>query len=748
MNSSLKFCFIIGLFSNFLGCSLILTNPQKITQEQRWEQFRPELLQSKDTVEIYFNENMVPYINAKNDEDLALAFGYVQAYMRHGQMEIFKMASQGRLSEMGGPFAADIDHTLRILDVSKKVPDIIKALPAETLSWSKNYLKGINTFIKHNNILPVELKALNIRPKEWTLEELVTFWRLAAFDINFGTYIRNLKFQDKKRWKTYWNDFISLNDGKVEGGLGESVITKNSSINFFTQSALNFTKSGSNSFAISGEKTKSGYPIMANDPHVGTILPPLWFLVGLKSPSRNMIGFTIPGFPVVALGRNPHISWGGTNMRGLSSYLYELGPKEIKNLKTRKEKIKVRGWFNRTVEIRDSEFGPIISDSPLIDTDKVIALKWVGHEVTDEVTAFLKAGQSKNFKEFKESFKTYGVSAQNMLMAGRNGDIGHVLAVKKQIRKNNNRDLINSPENTIEKLKGPTELSSLSNPKNGFIVSANNNPKEIEEVGWFFSSPQRYSRLKELLGKEDKLDISIISKLQLDTHSRVSKELFLSMKRFVGNQNKITEISKWDFNFDSSSKAAVLYKIWAVKVAERVFTLRYKDEDLVNSAIGDSFWEEALKILIDKNNLPRISELINESLDEALEKRTEFRNWGEFRVTPVQHVLGNIPILGSRYRHESIPASGTGNTVYKRATKNTAEKAKVFYGQNARHISDLSDLNENYFILFGGNDGWINSPNYRDQIKLWKEKKLIKFPLDIEEISKTFSKKFIVKKDL
>ena len=151
-------------------------------------------------------------------------------------------------------------------------------------------------------------------------------------------------------------------------------------------------------------------------------MPNLWILAGVKSPGFHAVGMMIPGVPFIAVGRNADIAWGGTNMRAASSDLYDISALPPGAIRSRSERIGVRWWADRTVEVRETSLGPVISDAPPLKWQGgPLALRWVGHERGDEITAMVKVMKARNFEQFRRAFATFAVSAQNMIYADTGG---------------------------------------------------------------------------------------------------------------------------------------------------------------------------------------------------------------------------------------------------------------------------------------------------------------------------------------
>ncbi|MDZ4121184.1 MAG: penicillin acylase family protein, partial [Candidatus Cloacimonadaceae bacterium] len=306
---------------------------------------------------------------------------------------------------------------------------------------------------------------------------------------------------------------------------------------FFASLLGGMSKSGSNAFAISPRKSATGGAIMASDPHLGINLPNMWLLAGYQSPSYHVVGLMFPGLPVVLVGRNKDIAFSGTNMRAASSDLYELDSEQLQNLSTSKRKIAVRGWFDKKIVVRSSEIGPIISDAPLFNSNgRTIAMRWVGHEYSDELSSALKMNQASTWGEFTASFDTYAVSGQNYLYADAKGSIGLLPAVKIPVRD------YHTPESVVHDMSEnegvwngflkTSDLPRIYNPESGFIASANNQPvKATTPLGFFFSSNDRVTRMNSYLADRQAITWEDIRFLHTDTYVGSAHQAAQAMAR-------------------------------------------------------------------------------------------------------------------------------------------------------------------------------------------------------------------------
>lgn len=726
-----------------ISCMAVITTaPKKRNLDQRLQSFPTTGLPLKESTSIYWDSHLIPFIEAKTDEDCAFLLGMVHAHLRLAQMTLIRRVVEGRLAESAGPFASSIDHSLRIVNLAAAVDSIEKILPDETRNWLQNYANGINFYQEKMTEKPVEFKLLGIKPEPWAVKDILTVGRLASADVNWFNWFQWLKFRDKPYWQEIWNRFLDLGF--------QSTPSFQADLNFIAAGI----KSGSNATVISANRSTDGNAILATDPHLGLQLPNTWLIAGYQCPSFHVVGFMIPGVPMVLVGRNPDIAWGGTNMRSASSDLYELTSEQLENVKTRTKKIKVRWWKDKEVEVRMSDIGPVLSDIPFFKNNKkIFAMKWVGHQATDEYSSFYQLNKATNWNEFRNAFESYGVSGQNFLYADSEGHIGMVPAVKIPNRQQLKPDdfLLNSdnPNYQWKGLIGTLELPYVFDPAEGFIVSANNRPfVHNPPMGYFFSANDRVDRLTELFQQDVKVDLEFIKKTQLDVNVKSAvrlRDLLIqkmdSLNLDVSNDPRTTELMtalhQWDGNYHVDSKGAVAFQMLVFHLIQDYYTEKY-DEDfsaaLLSSEHANTFLEQDLE----KKDNEKIKSILQQAIKKAVKDARKYENWGEMHRLNVSHILGRIPVIGGRYRFGNYPAEGSYNSAMKTAHEITNKKHDTFYGANSRFIALMRDMDENYFVLLGGQDGWLGSENFVDQVPLWLKGEYIKIPILIENVRKAF----------
>jgi penicillin amidase len=722
------------------ACALLRSPPQEIPIKERLAQLPSGLrsqLKSRNS-ELRFNEHLVPYIVSDNDEDAAFLLGVAQAHLRGFQLEVLRRASQGRLAERVGPFAAKIDHALRIFNFGKASPAIEASLPAETRVWMEAFVRGINARMKAEP-RPFEFESLGLEFETWTLRDLITMSRLLAADVNWILWLRAL---GDKNPDGVW----SLETGMAKDGRSWDTLRK-----LF----VDISKSGSNSWALASRLTENGAPLMANDPHVGLLYPNLWLLYGLQSPSFKVVGLTLPGIPFVLLGRNPSGAWGGTNMRAMSTEFYDVSKLAPDAFKTREETIKVRAWPDKTIKIRETRFGPVLSDAALLKSKRAFAVKWLGHEESDEFTAFYLMNRAHNFELFHKAFETYGVSAQNFLWADVNGNIAHVLAMRKPERSGARPDLALLPAEERYLWKSVTRATGLPyrwNPSSNFLASANDRPDFApEDLGPLFSPPDRSVRIAQLIGARKKaLNVADMQAWQEDVYSAKAHaiaKLFvkhfaaraLEPKRDPRQKEALDELKAWDGRFAVDSRGALAYAALEAQVVAQL-----ADTQLLRTPLlkGSSYVREILLPAFEgwSAKKPLLSE---KDIDAVLSRAVrgdlaKFRVWGDKHEETLAHVFAQLPLVGSKYLFHRSPVAGSLDSLAKRAHNVDEGETPTSYGATARHVSDLSDADANFFVLFGGQDGWLSSPASLSQLPLWKKGGRIRMPLTPALIEKQF----------
>jgi penicillin amidase len=734
------------------GCAAFTPLPDETSLDHRLARFPAAGVPIDGAVTVYWNEHQIPFIEAERDEDLAFVLGMVHAHLRLAQMTVLRRIATGRLAESAGPLASDIDHALRILNFGRGAAAFEAALPHETRAFLGAFVRGINHYQAQlpRRQLPHEFAVMGLEREPWRIADVLTVGRLAGTDINWLGYFALLKLRERPDWPELWARILKT------GGASMTSFSAGDQARVLEQLLVGNSRSGSNTLAIGGARSANGSALLASDPHLGLQMPNLWLVAGFKSPSYHAAGLMIPGIPFVAVGRNPDVGWGGTNMRAASSDLFDLTSMP-ERIRSRRERIKVRWWLDRTVTVRDSPLGPVISDLPQLGRagKPPFALRWVGHEHGDEISAMLRVQRARNWSEFRAAFATFAVSAQNMLYADRAGNIGQVMATMLPVRlRMVPPDMILDPADPASQWHGiahALQLPAAYNPRAGLLASANNRPTETPfPVGYVFSPDDRVSRMQEMMAERRTIALADLKAVQLDVYVKSAvtlRDAYLRELRRLriaagGDANAalvLTLLEQWDGHYRIDARGPVAFELFHHYFQHAHYVRRYGEQ-----AAEIMFGIAAMPRML-LEDLPHTPEAeLRTDLAAALGRTGKrigsFANWGEMHRLGLAHPLAFVPVIGGKYRFGDMPAGGSSESLMKTAHSSGDQRHFARFGQQARFLADMSDPDSSYVVLLGGQDGWINSTTALDQVGLWRRGEYVQLPLRLETVRTQFGR--------
>ena len=730
------------------ACALLAPLPEQKDVAERLKAFPTHGVPVDKPVTIHWSDRQIPFIEAETDDDAAFALGLVHAHLRLGQMAALRMIARGRVSEMIGPFGVDMDRGLRILGHGRAAAEIERTMDETARRWVQRFVEGVNHYQDSAAELPHEFGVLGLEPEPWTVADVLAMGRLAGTDFNWLIWDELLPLRARPGWRELWARLMKDATASVSGVEGDEDIVS-------AQRWLGgLSRSGSNSLAVAGRRTDTGGALIANDPHLGILVPNIWLIAGVKSPSYHAVGLMTPGLPIFAIGRNAHIAWGGTNLRAASSDLFDVSDVPASEIAERRESIGVRWWFDSDVTVRETRWGPIVSDAPLFaDMDlPPLALKWTGHGASDEIGAMLAVSRARGFPEFRAAFDRFAVPGQTMLYADREGNIGQILAVWLPNRAGPPADIVLDTaghDASWRTLRTVADLPYSFNPDSGYLVSANNRPSGTAmPVGFFFSRDDRVERMSALIEAEKAVGVETLKAVQQDVYmssSAVLRDLFVSRLDALGiaaaadadGAEAIGRLRDWDGEYRVDSIGAVTFEQFRDGFTTSFYVLLYGEDDAAAIAeIHES--TELLAEDIAASDEETLRAALTAGLGAAVDGLGSFAGWGDMHRLSLAHPLSNAPLIGGRYEFAEAGVGGSSETLMKTAHGTSAERHEVNYGSNARHISDMTDPDENYFVLLGGQDGWFNSTTMLDQWELWRRGHYVRVPLTLAGIRKSF----------
>jgi penicillin G amidase len=533
----------------------------------------------------------------------------------------------------------------------------------------------------------------------------------------------------------------------------------------------------SNNWVVSGKRTASGKPLLANDPHLAVSVPSIWYLVHLSAPGIRAAGVSIPGINGVIIGHNDKIAWGMTNLGPDVQDLYKekfdaanpnryMTPQGWKDAEIRKEEIKVRKTATNpeteivNLDVTITRHGPIVVDK----NGERLALRWtVLNSNLESVSMFYKLNRAKNWEDFTEALKTYAGATQNFIYADQEGHIGYYGAGVIPIRKSGDGSVPYDGSKDDGEWIGTIPFEKLPHvydPPSGMIVTANarivgkDYPYFLTH-GW--SAPYRQKRITDLLSAKPKLTIEDFRAVQGDTYAIGGKKFANAVVRIFGNtatdenlKASLKLLSEWDGHVEPDSKAALLVHemrdIFGVKIgtaimgAERVkqyrTPLRNTMMDNVVKSWSKEFlpkefknWTDFLKACHDEAR-----EIISKKLG-ADESKWTFGNSVQVRFS---HPLSVAPMIGAQFKIDPIPQHGNGYSGGLGPTPNVGP------GVSMRLIADPSNWDNSQHGITLGESGDPKSAHFKDQLNDWINATPHVFPFSKEAVNKAAKQKMVL----
>lgn len=758
-----------------------------------------------DEIVIYRDSLGIPFIISQNEFDAAFALGFLHAQERLFQMDVARRAGEGRLSEVFGSKTVPFDKMFRTLRIKKVVDEFFPLIDLHGKKILTAYADGVNFFIKENDgKYSIEFDILGYRPEKWKPEHSLMIAKLMAFELNMSWWSdiaisHLLQIFDEEKVKEIIPDYPENAPTIIPSNLSSApritldlIKTDRDFRNF---SGFTGTHIGSNSWVVNSEKSISGKPIIANDPHLAFQVPGKWYVAVIRSDNWNVEGFSIPGLPAIVIGKNKNISWALTNVMADDSdyYIEKFDSSNTKYLldgkwrylQIEKDTIIVKDSLNAEIEIKLTHRGPVVSEAHAfnelfpnqLQNKANISMRWTALEFSDEVKGILKINKAENWNEFLDGVKEFTVPGQNFIFADDEGNIGYVCAARLPIRQNVSPTLVYDGTTSASDWKGFVpfeEMPKLFNPPQNYIASANN--KTISNYKYHISNiwepSSRIERINEFLRSKEIFCKEDFKELQMDFTSHYAMKLvpyilnaFMNAKVDDENLNTALELlQKWDFVMSEKSQTPTIYNVFLVHLLKNIFEDEM-GEELFNEYIflANIPYRVILELLekpkstwfnnINTTEIEIRDDIIRLSLVDALVfledkfgKNLASWQWGELHQIEFKHFFDGInPIVDNIVNVGPFPIGGDGTTVFNTEYSFT-EPYLNRLGPSMRYIFDFSKPDEFLYVLPTGQSGHIISPNYKNMTKHWLAGNYIKIKTDEESIEKSIYKFTINKK--
>jgi penicillin amidase len=764
-------------------------------------------------VEVLRDRWGVPHIFAASDDDAYYALGYVHAQDRLFQLDLNRHAGQGRLSELFGERALRADKLFRTMAFHATAKRMLEEARPEARSAAEAYARGVNAAVAAlDGRLPPEFAVLRHDFEPVKPDDFVGIMGFMAWGLNMSWHFDPLyeqlvaKVGAERAAELFPYDHggvpsVHPPSGAVAPAAAsaargartprqEPAATRGAEAalarRLFAwedaeQDLLDALPSlrASNNWVIGPQKSATGRPILANDPHLGHALPGIWYEAHLQTPTQDVTGVTLVGFPLVVIGHNRDVAWGFTNVMldGADFFVEKLDPArpgmvmhrgEWVPLEVRRETIHVKGEADVSLDVRVTPHGPIVNDllaereeTPVEDAPAPLAYQWNYAKATqaNEVDGLWLLDRARDWDSFRAAVSHFGAVSQNAVYADRTGHIGLQTtgAVPRYTGKPDGTRLRTGWDGSDEwdGFQPFGALPSSFDPPRGWLASANN--PTLAAMPYYISSQwepvDRATRIGELIEATPKLAVEDVERIQGDTLLVSAREIApLVVAAFEAQPPKeaplraaVAELRGWGGEMDPERAAPSLFAVFY----RRLFYALFEDELGEELAKGyrargnvsaimmravaehgpDRWWDDTRTPAVEDRDLilRRTFAAAVTDLRGTLGGEPATWRWGRLHTLTLTHPLSAVPLLGRYFDRGPFAVPGATSTVNKMEYRE--RDFRVAHGPSMRQITDFANLDASLAVLPGGESGIPASPHYDDHAALWRRGEYHPFPL-------------------
>jgi len=705
-------------------------------------------------VEIVRDRWSVPHVFASSAADAFFGHGVVHAQDRLFRMEGARRLAAGRLAEISGRDASPSDRLMRRVGLARAARRDVMRLPEASREMLDAYARGVNAGVGTLSALPPEFVFLGDTFDPWTAEDSLLVGLLVQFGFA-GNWVTELIREELALAlgpeRAALLDPVHPHASTVTGrehhrAVADLRLAYDAACAFGLPSAL-----ASNAWAVNGERSVTGRPLLASDPHVEVALPGLFHVAHLMGGEVNVVGAGVPGVPGVLIGHSDAVAWGITaGMADVADcYIEEFESSGSRRYRTPDgwaeaeeivELIGVLGAEAVEEHILVTRHGPIVS--PAIGDSRAIALRSSVVEGGDMAAPFLGLARAKSLDEAESALDGWPGATFNFVLASTDGEIGYRFAGRVP-RHEPGVGLL--PQSGTESLGSPAyitepELPRLRDPAGGVIISANNAPGGVMELGEEWCEPRRWERIGELVDARSTHDLESFAAMQNDQYSANLVRLRdLILQRGSVEVYLRGLLTAWDGQLEVDSAAGALvhvsYRLLAYDLTERLagahaefalggvrrpmpansaFTYRSQGMhiDAIVEASSPWFASEADRDRVLRGAVARSVQFLRSECGE----HPATWSLGAIQRLPFHHALGAVPGLGRWWSRGDRPFGGDVNTVLQAQGWAWGERSTLRIAPGYRQLIDVGDWDRSLFMLPTGESGIPGHPRYDDCI--------------------------------
>ena len=746
----------------------------------------------------------VPHILAASPADAYFALGFVHAQDRLWQMDARRRLGAGRLAEILGDRTTHIDRFFRTLGLARVAARNYAAFDREAKATLTAYAAGVNAWLAaRRGLLPPEFLVLGApEPEPWKPSDSIIVHKLLAFELsgNWRDELMRLRLAESLSTAQIAELWPPAPTGAVPGSELSALPTLPDGLDERVLGALWRATPpgpapgvGSNNWVVDGSRSESGAPLLANDTHLGLAAPGPFYLAHLSAPGLEVVGATVPGMPLVALGRSDRIAWGLSNTGPDTQDLYiervdpvdaerYLAPGGSLPFAAREETISVSDGEDIVLTLRETRHGPVVSDlvdadSRLAGADHVLALAWTALRDDDlSLQAALRLNRARDWQGVIAATAGYHGPQQNIVYADVDGNIGFTAPARIPVRARGDGRVPVAGWTGENDWAGFIPFDALPrslNPGSGAIVTANNRIVP-DDYPWLLTRDwapgYRARRIAGLIEETPRHTLESFRAMQADVTSPAARELVDILRRAepVGEIARRARdlIAVWDGGMNEDRPEPLIFAAWRRALARLV----YGDElgDLFGAMAGPrplflrwvligegTDWGEGARWCDDvatpeaENCAGRVSLALDEAARELAARYgddpADWR-WGEAHYADIAHPLfRRIPLLD---RISGLrPANGGDHYTINAAGYSPGNREQPYvqnHGPVFRAVYDLADLDRSLFIIAIGQSGNPLSPHYADLADAWHANQPFEIPTSRDEIERTAAEHLVL----
>lgn len=753
-------------------------------------------------VEVVRDQDGVPHILGQSLEDLHFALGFTHAQDRLWQMELQRRTGQGRLSELFGERTLKTDVFLRTLDLWGHAQRSVDALPEEGRRQLEAYARGVNAHLQRRTgllepRLPIEFLLLRHAPEPWTAADCVVTVKLMALQLsnNLGQEMLRLALSAQGLGPVEIADLMPPDAEVPPPPLPElaslypirrAAPTRQAAAMPIVDVLLG--EGASNNWVVSGARTRSGKPLLANDPHLRLSAPAIWYLAHMRlqppgAAATNVAGASLPGVPSIVIGRTDRVAWGFTNTGSdvQDVFIEKVNPDNPREYRTpdgwrpfetQQVTVAVRGGEPHVFERRRTRHGPVLPGffrgiEGLLAPGHVGALAWTALSDDDTtIAAGLINQTTQTVDDYIAQMRHYIVPMQSMVVADTGGNIALIAPGRVPVRDPANLVAGRAPVpgwDATYDWKGFLafdQLPQVKNPAAGAIGTANARivpPDFPHLITHDWDAPFRAQRIgKLIIDRTEPHDIDSMREAQADVLSPAVQRLQTLMIAIAqggaGVDNGVLDqLTAWDGRQNVEAPEPLIYAAWVREALRGIYA---DDLGFAFDAYFDGRSAALIRLLegraggrdwCDDRRTPAresCAQVLADALKRALadlEQRygadRKAWRWGQAHVALSEHRPFGLVSGLAPYFNVGVPSPGGDETLNRgKMEYGEAQPLANRHASSFRAIYDFADLDKSLYMQTTGQSGNPLSRHYRSLADRWAAVEYIEIPTQPERI--------------